>query len=774
MIHIDPNRSAHLCPTEGAFKWADAIPMGNGFLGAMVYGHTRRERIQLNDDSLWYGTYVDRVNPLAYEHLKEVQQLVLQRKFREAEDIMFSYMISSPSNMRHYTTLGELDLALNEQAPFPMGWYPESEGENYRSDLDMLNGVLNIEHEENGVTYAREMFVSYAENALCIRLKSSREKAIRLDVTLHRGPISDELIPDDRRPGKYVLNGEWTSSHYDSLYTLGGNTCVLNGNEAGTKFTFGVTVKTDGVLRDCHSRMVVEGASEVVLYLASSTTNRASESLKAVLQRLDNVREKDFDLLLAQHKKDFSSYMERCTLDIPSDPEISRYFTYGRYLIVSSSREGSAAMNLQGIWCREFNPMWDSKYTININLQMNYWPVEVTNLSELHEPFFDLMRRMEKSGEETAREMYGARGMMCHHNTNFFGDCAPQDNYPAATFWQTGAAWMALHIYEHYLYTNDKAFLREYYDLMDKCALFFVDFLIEDREGYLVTCPTLSPENRYITEEGYDTPITAGPTMDNQIIRSLLKAVLESSEILGMENEHETEYRNIIAKLRPNQIDSTGRLMEWAREEKEYTPGMPHTSHLFGIFPGDEITCIKTPELFKAARKSLDFRILNGAEPGGWPGAWYILFFARFLDGAGVERMIRKVMENSLSKSLLNARRVFQIDGNLGVLAGIAEALLQSHEGLHFLPALPTCWKNGAVSGLKARGDVTVDIAWENGAVKEVALESGNTQELFIRGVMPETAEAETEGGIETIETVSVPNGFLLTAKAGRKVVLTY
>ncbi len=774
MITTDTNKYAHLCPTEGAFKWADAIPMGNGFLGAMVYGHTMRERIQLNDDSLWYGTYVDRVNPLAYEHLKEVQQLVLDRKFREAEDIMFSYMISSPSNMRHYTTLGELDLALNQQAPFPMGWYPESEGKNYCSDLDMLNGVLTVEHEQDGVSYKREMFVSYAENALCIRLKSDKEMAIRLDVTLHRGPISDELIPDDRRPGKFVLNGEWTSSHYDSLYTVGGNTCVLNGNEAGTRFTFGVTVKTDGTLRDCHSRMIVEGASEVVLYLASSTTNRAEDPLRAVLERLNAVRDKDFDTLLSQHKKDFSSYMERCTLDIPADPEISRYFTFGRYLIVSSSREGSAAMNLQGIWCREFNPMWDSKYTININLQMNYWPVETTNLSELHDPVFDLLRRMEKSGTETAREMYHARGMMCHHNTNFFGDCAPQDNYPAATFWQTGAAWVALHIYEHYRYTKDEAFLRTYYDLLDKCALFFVDFLIEDREGYLVTCPTLSPENRYITEEGYDTPITAGPAMDNQIIRTLMNAVLDASEILGIDNEHAAEYGTIIEKLRPNTIDSTGRLMEWAREEVEYTPGMPHTSHLFGVYPGEEITCLKTPELFKAARKSLDVRIENGSEPGGWPGAWYILFFARFLDGAGVEKMIRRVMASSLSRSLLNARRVFQIDGNLGVLAGIAEALLQSHEGIHFLPALPPCWKDGQVSGMKARGDVTVSIAWENGTLKEAVLTSGSTQDLFIRGEAPKTVNAVKDGGTTEILVMPVQNGFMLHAEAGQELVLNY
>lgn len=727
----------HLKRKEPAMRWADALPLGNGFLGAMVYGHTAKEKIQLNEDSLWYGNPVDRINPLSKDHLEEIQELILDRKFELAEERMFSYMISSPANMRNYSTLGELDLALNQRLPFQMGWFPESDGTQYESDLNLEEGVLRIVHEEEGVVYTREMFVSNPDRVLCIRLTSSQPAAIRLDIALNRYPFTDKKLPDDRRPGKFVSAGVWPAARCDQIYTQDGNRILMEGQEGGTGFATGVTVQTDGMIEDCHAGLIVHDAGEVILYLAAATSNRTEKFLTNVQETLDKALTDSYEEILRRHVHDFSFYMKRCTLRLLEDELSAVYFQYARYLIVSAGREGSAAMNLQGIWNSEFEPSWDSKYTLNINLQMNYWPVEVCNLSELHGPLFDLMHKMQKNGREAAKKMYGCRGMMCHHNTDFYGDCGTQDVYQAATFWPMGAAWLAMHVWEHYRYTLDQEFLRQEYPMLEEIALFFVDFLIEDRDGYLVTCPSVSPENRFVVENGFDTPVCAGPTMDNQILRALMSTCLQAAEILGIQSIHEQEFQEVLNKLRPNQIDSQGRLMEWAREEQELTPDMVHTSHLWAVFPGEEIAWNKEKDLFEAAKAALRSRLAHGAKSFDWPGAWHIAFFARFLDGREAGRILEQMLSKGLTKSLLNARNVFQIDGNLGLLAGMAECLLQSHAGIHFLPALPPKWQNGQVKGLRARGAAEIDLEWENGQIKRAVVRPQENREVFFIGKEP-------------------------------------
>ena len=473
--------------------------------------------------------------------------------------------------------------------------------------------------------------------------------------------------------------------------------------------------------------------------------------------------------------------MNRCALDLgPSpvkptdermaalraggdDPALAAlYFQFGRYLIVSGGREGSSALNLQGIWNAEFMPMWDSKYTVNINLQMNYWPVESCNLSELHMPFMELLETMQEKGRETARVMYGMRGMVCHHNTDYYGDCAPQDWYMAAMPWVTGGAWLGLHVWEHYLYTKDLEILRRMYPILRDMALFYEDFLIEV-DGKLVTCPSVSPENRYILPDGYDTPICAGPAMDNQILREFFAACIEIQRLLGVDQEYSKTLADISARLPEDKTGSKGQLLEWDQEYPELTPGMGHISHLFACYPGSSINWRDTPELMQAVNRSLELRVEHGAGKGGWPLAWYINVNARLMDGAKTDANIRKMLTNSASRSFLNHSLVFQIDGNLGATAGVAECLLQSHIALHFLPALPVSWKEGSVTGLRARGSRDIDLKWKDGKLAEAIVRPQFSGSVEVIGEMLKVTCGET---VIPVEKTKI--GFEFSAEGGK------
>lgn len=763
--------------------WNNALPMGNGRMGAMVYGHACIDRIQLNDDTLFYGKFIDRNNRATLKKLPEIRNLIMSGRIPEAEDLMNQYLIGAPMTMRHYESLGEIDIAIGQHTPFKMGWLPNSDdAEDYDCQLNLMTGVHTLTFTRNGIHYTRKVFVSFPDQVLVVNVSCDQPGALYLDAQLDRCRIFDVKTPDHRRPGKFSRGGGWAGMLLDENHTLDSSTLYARGHAAETAFAMGVRMISDGEIEDPYTQLLTRKATNVTLILASETDNRTDDLYNSIMNRLDAADAKGFDALLHDHMVDFSASMSRCTLDLgpapalPVDERIravrngqmdnalsALYFTFGRYLILSGGRENSTAMNLQGIWCKDFVPSWDSKYTININTQMNYWPVEVCNLGEAHLSMFDLIRRMWEKGKDTARIMYGCRGAVCHHNTDIYGDSAPQDVYMAATPWVMGGAWMALHIWDHYLYTRDKAFLREYYPILRDYALFFVDFLVEDDHGQLVTCPSISPENRYYLPDGYDTPVCVGCAMDNQILRELFGACLSASELLELDEPLVDDFRRCRDALPKDKIGSKGQLLEWQEEYPEVTPGMGHISHLWGAYPGTQINWKDTPELLSAVRTSLKLRMDNGAGRGGWPLAWYICQHARMLDAEMTGRNIRAMTVAAGTDNFMNGYDVFQIDGNLGATAGIAEALLQSHTGmLHLLPALPPDWTDGEVTGLRARGSITVSICWHNSQITRAEITPDNSGTILICGPV----RSVTCSG-QPISTADCGDHFSFAAQAG-------
>ncbi len=771
-----------------ADAWCDALPLGNGRLGAMVYGHTRVERIQLNEDSLWYGKAMDRDNPRLKDALPRIRQYVFSGEIRQAEDLIQRYMLGAPYSMRHYESLGELDIGVNCLSPFSAGWAPNSEGaSDYRQELDLVNGIHRLRWTEGDIHYTRECFISHPDQVMCVRYLADRPGALQINIRYDRGYIFEGMVPDPRRPGRMIRAGGWGSMFLDKNHTLDGCTLTAGGNAGGTVFGLALAMESDGDVSDSYTQLYTENASCVCLYLASATDNREKDPETWSLEKVNAARSRGFDSLKKRHTDDFAPKMERCVLSLPdaaaepvqqriaavregrSDPGLAAlYFAFGRYLMLSGGREDSSALNLQGIWCKEFAPMWDSKYTTNINVQMNYWPAEICGLGETHESLFSLIAAVCERGKKTASVMYGARGSVCHHNTDYYGDTAPQDQYMASTSWTAGGAWMAMHLWEHFLFTRDLEFLAEWRPVMREFAIFFVDFLTDDGTGCLVTCPSLSPENRYILPDGYDSPICAGPAMDNQILRDLFSACIAADALLDTEDAWTDEFREALRRLPPDRIGSKGQLLEWRNELPEKMPGMSHISHLYASYPSSQINWKDTPALMKAVRRSIELRVEAGTDGGGWPLAWRMCQYARLLDGDSVGKAVDKMLSRA-ADSFFNGRRIFQIDGNLGAVAGMAEALLQSHTGLvHLLPALPPAWKDGCVRGLKARGGVTVDMAWKNGRLSEAALRPALDTEIE---VMAENAAGILLDG-KPVPAAPTEWGWKFAAKAGETYAL--